>query len=115
MSPRKSSICALSVFILAGIAAGPTGAAAADGSALTPARLQQLFHTPPFDPICPLDVYNEDYTRVGTVAPRGADARRADVAAPENRVQVAGGPGGGAETAVSDGLDVYNEDFTRAR
>ncbi len=55
-------ICALSVVIIAGQGFNATQADPVEAGELSSVELRSIFRTPPFNAICPLVVYDDDYT-----------------------------------------------------
>jgi hypothetical protein len=90
MSRRKSCISALSALIFAGLTPSVVQADPVDIAKLDTTALRAFFHSPIFDIVCPLAVYDEDYTNVtvpnqSTAGPRRAEATPSNPNWPQTR------------------------------
>jgi len=113
MSRKKSSILALSLITLASFS--PAAADPVEVSKLDTTALRALFHSPAFNVICPLEVYDEDYSQTkiiqsSTPVPsQTLETTRAKF--PTFAVsEFLRSP----DSTFSDGLETYGEDFTNA-
>jgi hypothetical protein len=116
MSRKQNYICAILMLGFIGISPVAAVAAPLDVSNMDAAALRAMFHGPAFASVCPLDVYDEDYS--STTA-----ARRA-VLAPEQQHTVKPSRSAaaiiqemlrGSDIGSPDGLDDYGETFTSAK
>ena len=116
MSRKQSYICAISMLIFAGFSPVAAVAEPLDVSSMDAMALRAMFHGPAFTHVCPLAVYDEDYS--ATIAARGA------VLAPEQQhaVELSRSAAAiiremlrGTDIGASDGLDDYGETFASAK
>ena len=112
MTRKKNCIVALSLITLAGLS--PAAADPVDVSKLDTTALRALFHSPPFNVVCPLGVYNGDYSQPkliqnSTLIPsqRPGTARAFLPSADSEFLR-------SPDSILSDGAVVYDEDFTDA-
>ena len=115
MTRKRISICAISMFLLAGFSPVTAAADPVDVSTLDSTALRALFHSPAFSTVCPLDAYNDDYTGTGTtnhaaLAPSPTQAKPAGKSATSVIREMLQNP----EFVSSDGLDAYGEIFISA-
>jgi len=115
MTRKKISICAISMLLFAGFAPVAVAADPVDVATLDSSALRALFHSSAFNTVCPLDVYNDDYTGTGTtnyaaLAPSPAPAKSTGGSAASIIREMLRNP----EFVSSDGLDTYGEEFVSA-
>ena len=100
MTRKTSFICALSMFISTGFAPLVSQADPVDITMLDTEALRALFHSRPFNDVCPLDVYDGDYSQTEMI--------RSSALTPNQSLETKPSAG------YSDGLEDYGESFASA-